>query len=130
MESKMSTNHYAHRLFVIFILLCASLVSHAGINYNYIDGSTLKNWIDASDRVDSGNVQPVDFQKVGRLDGYVIGVHDSWEGIMFCGTDRVRAGQLIALVTKYVRENPDQWHHSGSNIVIAAIAPSCPCKHK
>ncbi len=124
MVNSMSPHSYLYRFLVIFTLLFAPCVGSS-----YVDGFKLKGWADADTRTDIGNVQPGDFQKSGRLAGYVLGVHDVLKGIhMICGTSRVRVGQLVVIVEKYVRENPDKWDNSGSSLVLVALTSSFPCK--
>lgn len=104
--------------------LAAPCISHAV----FWDGYKLKELADADDRTDIGTVQPADYTKVGNLIGFVVGVHDAIEGILVCAPNQVKIGQIVGMVKKYVRENPDKWNQSASNLVINALSSAFPCK--
>ncbi len=105
--------------------LVAPCVSYAG---SFWDGYKLKEFSDADDRTNIGNVQPADYQKAGMLAGFVVGVHDAVEGILVCAPNEVKVGQIVGMVKKYVRENPDKWNQPASTLVIGALSSAFPCK--
>lgn len=59
--------------------------------------------------------------------GYVIGVHDSLEGVLVCSGDRVTQGQVIDVVLKYMRNNPEVLDRSADRVVAAALQNAWPC---
>jgi len=61
--------------------------------------------------------------------GYVMGVHDAWNG-SFCTPDGVTAGQLDAIVSKYLADNPKLLHLSADQLVIKALQDAFPCPRK
>lgn len=65
----------------------------------------------------------------GVFIGYVAGIADFGRGILFCPVGEVTNGQNGAIVVKYLRNNPEKWNYSGSNLVVAALRqayPKCP----
>ena len=111
-------------LLTISAALLASSVSHA----SFYDGYKLKEFADADDRIDAGNSQTTDYSASARLSGFVLGVHDSVDGILVCAPSGVRAGQLVGIVKKYVREHPDKWNLPATTLVINALSSTFPCK--
>ena len=107
------------------IFLSASLASA-----EFIDGQKLKEMLDAGTRIDRGDVRSGDYQDAARANGYVLGVVDTVSFIFICPHDGVKAGQLTAMVKKYLEENPDKWSQSGDKIVINALNPTFPCQKK
>jgi hypothetical protein len=105
-------------------LFCAASVASAG----FIDGQMLKEMLNARSRVDQGNFRSTDFQAASRASGYVMGVVDAVESIMICPGAGITAGQLTAMVAKYLEENPDKWSQSGDQIVVNALRPTFPCQ--
>jgi hypothetical protein len=92
------------------------------------DGYKLKELADADDRTDIGNVQFTDYQRAARLSGFVVGVYDTTQGILVCAPNGLKVGQIVAMVKKFVRENPDQWNRAASTLVINALSSAFPCK--
>ena len=61
--------------------------------------------------------------------GYVAGVVDSFDGIgIFCAPVGITLLQLVAIVKKYLEENPERWHITASKLVAEALQKSFPCK--
>jgi len=67
----------------------------------------------------------------GILMGYVVGVADIADGIRFCSPPGATNGQNIAIVVKYLRNNPEKWANSAEVIVMDALAKAYPaCTNK
>ena len=60
--------------------------------------------------------------------GYVVGVADMWDDIVFCLPNGVTAGQLEKITVRYFEANPQLLHESADVIVGAAFGTSFPCK--
>lgn len=87
----------------------------------WADQAPLRN---SSDPVEAMNgiVAASNFQQ------YVVGFHDAGDNRLFCTPQSVTVGQLQAVVEKYLRANPEQWHERASVAVTAALASAFPCK--
>ena len=110
---------------VLLALFTFPLIAHAG----FMNGTTLKKLADADERASGpAGVLPSAAFDVGRFSGYVIGVHDAVAGTKVCLTDGVTFGQLQAIVSKYLRDNPEKWNFSASSLVVAALSSASPCR--
>lgn len=70
----------------------------------------------------------------GVAAGYVVGVFDATEGVLFCAPkDKggVSVLQVKQVVFNYMKAHPKQWNYSARNSVVAALRATWPCKdHK
>lgn len=114
------------RALVGFGIFFAASVASA----EFLDGQKLKELINAQTRIDHGDIRSTDFQDAARANGYVLGVVDTGISILICPREGIKAGQLTAMVAKYLEDNPDKWSQSGDQIVINALKPTFPCQKK
>jgi len=84
---------------------------------DYFDGNDLKKMMD-SDRL----------QDIGMFRGYVAGVQDFNNEVLFCVHENVKLSQSSAIVQKYFSDNPQTWHLSAKELVVRALQKSFPCK--
>ena len=66
----------------------------------------------------------------GLYGGYVFGVKDSVNGILFCIPNDVDANQILAIVRKYIKNNPEKWNKGNWNLVFTPLKKAFPCKKK
>ena len=59
--------------------------------------------------------------------GYVIGVHDALSGTVVCSGDNVTQGQVVQVVLKYMRQNPEVLDRSADRVITAALKAVWPC---
>lgn len=59
--------------------------------------------------------------------GYVIGVHDALSGSVICSGDNVTQGQVVQVVLKYMRNNPEVLDQSADRVITAALKAVWPC---
>ena len=95
----------------VFILASGSAIA------DYFDGNDLNTLMDSS--------RP---QDIGMFRGYVAGVQDFNNGVLFCAHANVTLSQSSAIVQKYLAENPQIWHLSAKELVVRALQKSFPCK--
>jgi hypothetical protein len=84
---------------------------------DYFDGNDLKKLIDSE--------RP---QDIGMLRGYVAGVQDFNNGVLFCVNENVKLSQSAAIVQKYFSDNPQTWHLPAKQLVVNALQKVFPCK--
>ena len=60
--------------------------------------------------------------------GYVIGLADVMDGVVWCSQDGVTAGQLAKIVGKFLEQNPQMLHLNADMLVVSALRQSFPCK--
>jgi hypothetical protein len=99
---------------ILLLLLFIPLETFA----DFVSGNALYNW---SKEKESNYIK-------GLFGGYVIGIVDTTDGILFCIPKGSSVGQLNAVVKKYLEQNPEEWNKSASNIVILSLEKAFPCK--
>ena len=67
------------------------------------------------------------FTEVGVCYGFVFGVFDVIQGVEVCEPDDVTGGQLIGIVRKYLKENPENLHLNAAFLVTLALSEVFPC---
>ena len=67
---------------------------------------------------------------IGFYDGYVVGVVDAYDYILFCPPRNVRAGQVLDIVFKYLQNHPEIRNWPANRIVVKAIAEIWPCRSR
>jgi len=88
----------------------------------FTDGNELHKW-----QLEKENPNGSAF-KSGLYSGYVNGVVDTNDEILFCTTRGVTRGQLSAVVTKYLNNNPERWNYAAHILVNDAMKNAFPCK--
>ena len=62
--------------------------------------------------------------------GFVAGVSDAWDGVMFCPPDTVTTGQARDIALKFLIINPAKRHKPGAELVVEALMEAWPCARK
>ncbi|MGU5731432.1 Rap1a/Tai family immunity protein [Aeromonas jandaei] len=62
--------------------------------------------------------------------GYITGVADVLDGFSFCIPDRVNRGQNVDVVTKYLRDHPEDRHQDAHTLTAYALSIAFPCQTK
>ena len=60
--------------------------------------------------------------------GYVIGVADTTDSILWCGPEHITQGQIAKVVAKYLGNHPEKLHLSADSLVIESLKSAFPCK--
>lgn len=69
--------------------------------------------------------------KAGMLMGYIVGVSETANGVTFCAPPAVTNGQNVAIVVKYLRNNPEKWANAADGLVMDALMSAHPaCKNR
>jgi len=100
---------------VLLSLACSS--AHAG----FIDGNQLQQWSTGSGDVGANLVG------ASLFSGYVSGVVDTGDDVLFCTSNGVTLGQCVAVVMKYLENNPEKWNLAAPALVIGAMQQTFPC---
>lgn len=105
----------------IALLLFLMLSANIALGF-FTDGNELYQWM-VEDEKENGSRF-----KSGLFKGYVNGVVDIGDGILFCTPTGVTRGQFTAVAAKYLKEHPEKWNMSADGIVVDALAGAFPCK--
>ena len=97
------------------------------VNANYVfagftNGNELYQWLEEYEKPKGSNFES------GLYGGYVAGVVDAGNGILFCTTSGVNRGQNLAVIAKYLKNNPEKWSQSADVLLINAMKQAFPCK--
>jgi hypothetical protein len=85
-------------------------------------GNELQEWLSKSEAANESRYD------TGIFRGYVSGVVDTGDGVLFCTGNGVTRGQYTAVVSKYIKNNPEKWNKGASYLVIEAMQQAFPCK--
>ena len=89
---------------------------------DFTDGNELQQWLSESEATNESRYH------TGIFRGYVGGVVDIGNNILFCTGSGVTRGQYTAVVKKYIKNNPEKWNIGASSLVIEAMKQAFPCK--
>ena len=115
---------YSSCFFLFFILTLVPALSYA----EFLSGDELIEYFDALNRTDSEKPRDGDWQKVGMLQGFMMGVSDSQRGVAFCAPKGTSLGQLIGITGEYLDKNPELWDRPAVDITVKALSSAFPCK--
>lgn len=88
----------------------------------FFDGNELHGWLLENEKPNGSAF------KSGLFRGYVAGVVDLGDELLFCTGPGVTAGQYAAVVAKYLKNNPEKWNKSADSLVVEALREAFPCK--
>ena len=69
-----------------------------------------------------------DCVKAAEFAGFVEGVHDALDRYTFCSPPNGPLGDVLAVVRKYVKANPEEWDRPAGVLVERALKQAFPCK--
>ncbi len=104
------------RIFVGFSL-AASLSVPAHAQRQVVSGEELVAWLQQADEPGRGNFL-----------GFVLGVHDAFNEIMFCTTREVSASQIERAASVFLNTHPEILYKSGADLVRQALSEGYPCR--
>jgi hypothetical protein len=62
--------------------------------------------------------------------GYVEGVSDAYNGILFCEPYNTKGRQVLDIVFKYLKNNPEKRNKAANILILDALQKIWPCKNK
>ncbi|EGR3344756.1 hypothetical protein J8B38_16210 [Vibrio parahaemolyticus] len=68
-----------------------------------------------------------DYSKAWYYRGYVLGVYDA-NDVRYCTPKDLTITQLMAVIAKYIEDNPKYWSEPADELVFRAINADFPCK--
>lgn len=110
------------------IAVIVLLLVHPSAFSQFMDGNKLMQLALADERSDSANATNKDYMDSAKYIGYVKGAFDARMSEFPCVPNSFIAGQLVAVFTKYLKENPALWNLPGDFLVSRAVQKAFPCK--
>lgn len=105
----------------VLFFLALTLTNNAAVA-GFTDGNELYQWMLEKEK-QNGSF------KSGLFNGYVAGVVDLGDEFLFCLTAGVTRGQYSAVVSKYLKNNPEKWNKAAETIVVNALKEAFPCEN-
>jgi hypothetical protein len=112
-------------LTAILFAFLFQLPAHAGDSYFY-SGNVLARLV-AEYQKALRKEKDTDLSDAWKFRAYVIGVHDTASGNLFCPPRDLAEIQTLSIVAKFIENHPEHWNKSGSDLVIMALSQSFPC---
>ena len=106
--------------FAAFVVLLGLtfLSAPAGAQRQMVAGKELLAW----------SQQAVGTTGTGVFSGFVLGVHDAFNEIMFCTSRDVEKPQIEDAVTEFLNTHPEFLYKTAADLVRQALAESFPCQ--
>ncbi len=105
-----------------------SLLLASNLQAVWDPGNELVKDMKEYDKWQNGN-KDVDFYKSLSFSYYISGVADTMESAsQICIPEGVNNGQIYAIVTKYIKNNPEKWNMSANDLVVQPLLDTFPCK--
>ncbi len=118
------------KTFIIGLMFICFFFAPRSAQATFADGTTLKRWSDAAERLEAGNARDTDAYFSGLYTGYVEGVADIMDGTVICLPGETTVGQITAIVTKFLKSNPEKLNSPASHVIGYALTPGFPCNKK
>lgn len=111
----------------IGLLFIASLAWNE-VHAQFMDGHDLRELLAANSRMDQGQEFRGDYEDSIEGIGYVQGVFDAYAGAeLLCAPRSTTTGQVMAIVDKYLNENPETWAMPATYLVLSALQEPFDC---
>ena len=108
------------------VLLVAGLA--VATSAHAMKGDEFSRLLDAWNRVSVAKSPSKDDQlSAASFTGYVRGVEDSMNGVRFCISPGATSAQQVALITRYVKDHPEELHNGATTLIVQALQPAFPC---
>lgn len=117
---------------IIAVALCTVAGSSSAA---FTDGNELMQWSIAYDSLFNNkgsekNTNLTTAISATKFLGYVVGVVDTLGGIAVCPPNEASREQMMAIVQKYMKQNPEKWTMNASVLVGHALMKAFPCPTK
>ena len=66
---------------------------------------------------------------IASFQGFIDGVMSQTFKKAWCINDRTSTDQFYAVVSKYLRDNPEKWNKQSADLVLISIGKAFPCNH-
>ena len=112
------------------LLVIVFLIGVPGSVYSgWVSGHKLVEFMREYEKFEKGLDDP-SYVETGHYMGYVTGVADVLQQLELIKTEEVTIAQLCAVVAKYLKANPEMWHHPALALVTLALKEAFPPESK
>lgn len=104
------------------------LILTISLNAEWVAGNKLVNFMKEAKKANA-EASNIDYIEANKFKYYLLGVIDTIESAGHtCIPNNVTQGQLMAIVIKYIDNNPDKWNESANKLVWTPLIDKFPCK--
>jgi hypothetical protein len=116
------------KLFILSILL-ASLATEAKAGLAFVDGNQLYSDCTSSDYFFRGGClrYVLGIYDAAETEAIWIGGHSTILGWHWCAPDGITAGQIVDVVVRHLRDNPQDRHLDAPGLIAKALSQAWPC---
>jgi hypothetical protein len=108
------------------MILAFSLTQSLASGVYFYSGNELVELMGEYDRAEA-NASGVSYFKVGNYGGYILGIYDGTR-YTYSMPESATKGQVLAVVTKYLKNHPEKWTEPAAVLVIEALQEAFPLK--
>jgi hypothetical protein len=101
----------------LLFLILTIFAFNSNVLADYFDGNDLYQLAESKNS-----------QNYTLFKGYVAGVQDVNNGVLFCVDENVKLSQSSEIVRKYLSDNPQKWHLAANQLIVNALLIAFPCK--
>jgi hypothetical protein len=105
---------------IIFLFMGSPLYAY------FMDGNELVGAIKEYENKGSSSLETL--FKSGIYGGFIVGLHNVLDEGRFICTDRAIRGQILAVVAKFLNDNPARWNEPAVPLVTEALKKAFLCK--
>ena len=110
---------------ILVFALAALLASPAHAQRQLIKGEALLQWAGLKQTAESTPTSGDDGLML--LAGFVYGVHDAFNEIMFCTPPSAEPSRLVEVTHAFLRDHPELAYKSAADLIRQALAQAFPC---
>jgi hypothetical protein len=109
---------------ILFPMILALIATHSVAQNIFLTGNNLVSAMREYDK-EQANVASVNGLQAAEYMAYVIGVFDATTS-SYNLPAQATTGQVIAVVSKYLKEHPEDWSKPAADLVVKALAEAFP----
>ncbi len=117
----------ARRWVLAFSIFLAVVFAHAQAGASFYSGKMLVELMQEYEKAGTGMKSPeVDRETMRAYAAYVAGVYDALSDVIWSRSDKVSLGHICEIVSRYLKNHPEKWGESASDLVIQALMEAFP----
>ncbi len=107
---------------LVLVSLLAFLLLSSSTMAGWMDGQELNFGLKTFLYKDIGDQHWKETRESDNAIGYVRGVSDAYQGWYFTLPDGIKFGTVVAVVEKFLANNPEYWSHSAEYLIAIALS--------